>query len=89
MADIQWRREEREARERQEEAQKQREEFLKEETTHSPEEGVAEMCARTDKSDTEMDTEAGGEACTSQSHYRHKKGHVANIYLRTLMKRQL
>ena len=47
-----------EVREREEEAQKQREEARKEETTHSTEEGVVEKCARTDESDTEMDTEA-------------------------------
>ena len=32
--------------------------------------------ARTDRSDTEMDTEGGGEMGTSQSHKRHKKGHM-------------
>ena len=37
--------------------------------------------ARTDKSDTEMDTEAGGDAGTSQSHSWQKKGHMTNIYL--------
>ena len=30
---------------------------------------------------TQMDTEAGAEAATSQSHSRHKKGHMTNIYL--------
>ena len=76
-ADIQWRGKERKAGEREEEAQKQREEARREETTHSAEEGVAEKHARTDKSDTE----AGGEAVTSQLHSRHKKGHMTNIYL--------
>ena len=56
--------EEREAREKEEEAQKQRKEAKREETTHSPEEGVTENHARTGKSDTEMDTE-GGEAMTN------------------------
>ena len=77
-ADIQWRRE---ARKREEKAQKQMEESRREETTHSPEEGVAEKCARTDRSNTEMDTMGGGEAGTSQSHSRHKKGHKTKIYL--------
>ena len=31
--------------------------------------------------DTEMGTEAGEEVGTSQSHSRHKKGHITNIYL--------
>ena len=31
--------------------------------------------------ETEMDTEARGERGTSQSHSRHKKGHMTNIYL--------
>ena len=80
-ADIQRRRKEREARERKEEAQKQREEARKEETTHSAEEGVAEKRERTDKTDIEMNTEAGGEADTSQLHSRHKKGPITHIYL--------
>ena len=63
-ADIQRRREE--ARERKEEAQKQRKEARKEETTHSAEEGMAEKRERTDKTDIEMNTEAEGEADTSQ-----------------------
>ena len=66
-ADIQQRREEREAREREEKAQKQREEARREEARrklHLPEEGVAEKNARTDKIDTE--TEAGGEMGISQ-----------------------
>ena len=62
--------------EREEEAQKQREV-----TTDSAEEGVAGKHASTDRSDTEMDTEAGGEVGTSQLHSRHKKGHMTNIYL--------
>ena len=59
--------------------ERQREEAISEETTHSAGEGVAEMCARTDRSDTEMDTYGGGEAGTS--HSRRKKGHMMNIYL--------
>ena len=77
VADIQRRREEREARERGEEVQKQREEAKRVETMHSAEEGVAKKCARTEKNDTEMDTEAG----TPQSHSRHKIGHMTNILL--------
>ena len=42
---------------------------------------MATKAARTDKSDTEMDTEAGGEAGTSQSHSRPKKECMTNIYL--------
>ena len=43
---------------------------------------MAEKCARTDRSDREMDTEGGGEECTSQSHTkRHKKGYLMSIYL--------
>ena len=52
-----------------------------EETTHSGEEGMAEKCPSTSKSHTEMDTESGGEAAMCQSHSRHKKGHMTNIYL--------
>ena len=77
---IQQRREEREAREREEEAQKQRKEEARREETHWQEEGVAEKRARTEKSNTE--TEAGGEAGTSQSRY--KMGHMTNIYLTEL-----
>ena len=47
---------------------------MREETIHSAEEGVAEKHPRTERSDTEMDTEAGGEAGTSLSQSRHKKG---------------
>ena len=69
-ADIQQRREEREAREREEAQQQREEEARREETrveeTHSQEEGVAGKRPRTEKSDTE--TEAG----PSQSRY--KKG---------------
>ena len=42
---------------------------------------MAEKQARTDRSNTEMDTEAAGEAGTSQSQSRHKKEHMINIYL--------
>ena len=51
------------------------------ETTHSAEERVAKKHARTERSDTEMDTEGGGETGTCQSQSRHKKGHMKNIYL--------
>ena len=67
-ANIQQRSSEMEERQREEEAQKQSEETRREESTHSAEKGVAEKHARTDKSDTEMDTEAGGEAGISHSH---------------------
>ena len=82
-ADIHWRREEREAREREEGAQNQREKARREETTQSPEEGVAEKHARTNRSDTEMDTctLGEGEEGTSHLHSRQKKGHMINIYL--------
>ena len=59
----------------------EREEARREETTHSTEEGVAEKCPRTERSDTEMDTEGGGEAGTSQSQARHKKGQMTKNYL--------
>ena len=67
-----------------EEAQKQQrsemgmEKNMRVETTHSAEEGVAEKHTRTD---SEMDTEAGGEAGTSHSLSWHKKGYMTNIYL--------
>ena len=79
--DIRQRRDEREARDREEEAQRQREqearmeELARMEETNSQEEGVAEKRPRSEKSDTE--TEAGGEAGTSQSRY--KIGHITNI----------
>ena len=59
VADIQRRRDEREAREMKEEAQKKREEARKEETTHSAEKGVAEKHASRDRSDTEMKKRGG------------------------------
>ena len=51
-----------------------------EETTPSAKTGVSEEHASTEKSDLEMDTctEGEGEASTSQSHSRYKKG--LNIY---------
>ena len=58
-----------------------KEEARREETTNSTEEGVAEKCPRTARSDSEMDTETGGDASTFQSQSRHKKGHITNIYL--------
>ena len=85
-ADIQWAREGRGQREVEEESQKQREEkqreeVVREETIYSAEEGVAKKCARTGRSDTEVDTEAGGEVGILQLLSRHKNGHVMNIYL--------
>ena len=70
----------REAREREEEAQKQRkEEARRVEATALARGGSGGKCARTDRSDTE--TEAGGEAGTSQLlHSRYKKGHMTSIY---------
>ena len=69
-ADIQWRREERETREREGEAQKQGEE------KPLARGGSGRKACKDRQSDTE--TEAGrGE--TSQSRY--KKGHMTNIYL--------
>ena len=56
-ADIQWRREEREATEREEKTQKQKEEARREEATHSLEEGLVEKRAKTDKSNTELDAQ--------------------------------
>ena len=53
--DIQRIRGESEAREREEETQKQRVEPRRVDTTHSAEEGVTEKCARTDRSDKEME----------------------------------
>ena len=41
---------------------------------------MAKKHAWTDRGDAEMDTEGGGEVGTSQSHFRHKKGHMTNIY---------
>ena len=51
------------------------------ETTHSVEKGETEKCARTERSEIEMDTEGGREASTTQSQFRHKKGHMTSIYL--------
>ena len=75
VADIQWRRGDREARERDKDTETG-EEARREKTAHSPQEGVTEKHARTDK----IDTEAGGEAWTSQlnsisgAHHRHLPG---------------
>ena len=52
-------------KETEEEAQKQRVEAMRDESTHSAEEEVAKKHARAD-----MDTEAGGEMGSSQSHSR-------------------
>ena len=82
-ADIQWRREEREAGER-EKAQQQREEEARRkeeartEESHSQEEGHPEKRPSRERSDTDTEA-AGGEAGASQSCY--KNGHMTNIYL--------
>ena len=47
-----------------------------EEPTHSTEAGVSEKRPRTERSDTEMNTNGGREAGISQSLSRHKKGHI-------------
>ena len=85
-ADIQIRREEREQREREYEAQKQqreeREEARRAKTTQSQlEDPVAEKRARTERSESEMETRGGGEWGISQFQSRRKKGHMTNIYL--------
>ena len=53
--------------------ERQREEARREGTKLSSDEGVAKKCVRTDRSDTQMDTEGGGEAGIYQSNSRHKK----------------
>ena len=68
-ADIQRRRLEREAREREEDAQKQTGEARKEETINSAE---AENHGKTDRSGTERDTGGREELSTSQSLSMHK-----------------
>ena len=42
---------------------------------------VAEKRPRTERSDCEMDTEAGEKAGISRSQSKYKKGHMTNIYL--------
>ena len=42
---------------------------------------MAEKRLRTGRSESELDTEGGGQAGTSQSESRSKKGHITNIYL--------
>ena len=82
-ADIQWRRQEREATERVArerevaEQQQQREEDAKKEEERV-EKIHSEQKPRTEKSDSETKV-VGGEAGPSQSRY--KKGHITNIYL--------
>ena len=51
------------------------------ETTNSAVEGMAKKCARTGRSDTETDTDGGGEAGIFELQCRHKKGHMASIYV--------
>ena len=75
LADIQWSREETEARKRKRHRDRGRGEARKEQAR--TEETHLEKRTRTDKSDTE--TETGGEVGTSQSCY--EKGHMSNIYL--------
>ena len=65
-ADIQCRREEREAREREEEAQKQR--GRQERGNYTLSRGPSGQKVCKDKQKQHRDTEAGGEADTSQSH---------------------
>ena len=64
-ADIQRRRDKREQRKK-EEAKKQQ---------------LVEKRQRTERSESKMDTEGGAKNCTSQSHSRHKKGHMMSISL--------
>ena len=45
---------------------------------------MAEKHVWTDRSDSETDTEGGGEADTSKLYSRNKKGHMTNIYLTDL-----
>ena len=81
-ADIQRRRQETEAREREEaQQQHQREQETRRgearvEESHSQDEGQPEKRPRTERSDAET---AGREVGPLQSHY--KKGHLTNIYL--------
>ena len=72
-ADIQGRKEEREQRER--------EEAKRAKTPQSQmEEAVAEKGPRTERSDSEMDTEGGGEASASTEYQSwRKKRHLTNI----------
>ena len=72
-ADIHWRTEEREVKEREKEAQKQREEARRMYLHTQQRREWQKKHARTDRSDTKMDTEAGGEATTSQFHSRQKR----------------
>ena len=50
------------------------------------EEGVAEKIPRTERSDSEMDTEGKGEVGTSQLQSSHKKGHIMNNFKRKKQK---
>ena len=82
-ADIQQRRQDREARERdevqqqQQREQKARKEEARAEESHSQEEGQKKR-PRTQRSETETEA-GGGEVGKSQSH--NKKGHMTNVYL--------
>ena len=83
MADIQKKRQKKEAREREEiQQQQQREEEVRVEEAgveelHLQEEELAEKRPRTEISDIE--TKAGGEVAASQSRY--KNWHITNVYL--------
>ena len=82
-ADIQRRREKREARERGTETGRSEVEGGKKNGGNYTlcRGGSGRIACKTNRSDTEMDTEGGGEADTSQSESRHKEGHMTNIYL--------
>ena len=72
-ADIQWRRQDREAREREETQQQQqweeaRREEARAEESNTQEEGIPEKRPWTERSDTETEA-TGGETGPSQSHY--------------------
>ena len=54
---------------------RERQEERRDKTTHSTEERVAKTRKITERSDTEMDTDGGGEVGISQLQYRHKKRH--------------
>ena len=68
-----------EAKEREGEAQKQREEARKGKLHTQQRRECQKKHALTDKSDTEMDTEAAGEAGTSQSHKAQEVAHDKHL----------
>ena len=88
---LHGRREDREQRDR-EEAEKQqgrREKKPGTEIPRSTEEAVAEKRPITERNESEMDTEDGGEAGTSQSQSRHEKEYMMKIYLTDLDKQAI